>query len=289
MKHTRKWLAAALALVLALALAVPAFAAAVTWEKMAEGNSVLAPEDAYTPESAQKALDAYQKYNDAKRGSQEEKDIYNNEFRPAILALAFKAHQFTDAPHGQWYDKALDYVYSTGKMNGVGQGSFDPQGTMTRAMAVTILWRMNGEPAAKKAPGFSDVPAGQWYTGAVAWAVENKITNGVSATSFAPDTPVTREQMACFFSRMILALAGQNPDTKISEAVARPALAKQYSDAAKISTYALTHVLLCLEAEVMKGNADGTFAPQANITRAQGAQMLLNYYNTLLSNTFRKL
>lgn len=288
MRHMRKWLALALTLVLALALAVPALAVTATWERMADGNSVLAPEAAYTPESVQAALAAYQKYLDAKSGSQAEKDAYNNEFKPAILALAFKAHAFTDAPRGQWFDKALDFVASTGKMNGVAPGVFDPQGTMTRAMAVTILWRMNGSPAPKSAANFTDVPAGEWYTDAVAWAVGNNITNGTSETTFSPNAPVTREQMATFFSRMILALAGQTAP-QVPEAALRSELGKHYSDAASISSYALVHVAICLESGVMKGNADGTFAPAAPITRAQGAQMLMNYYYFLLEQTFRTL
>ena len=286
MNRMKKLLSLALALVLALALTVPALAAAATWEKMVEGNSVLAPESAYTPESVQAALTAYQHYLDAPSGSQAEKDAYINEFKPAILGLEFKPHTFNDAP-SDWYDKALNFVFTTGKMNGVGQNLFAPQGTMTRAMAVTILWRMNGEPAPKTASGFSDVPAGEWYADAVAWAVENNITNGKSESIFDPNAPVTREQMATFFSRMILALAGTTAP-QISEDALRSELGKHYSDAAGISPYALVHIAICLETGVMKGNADGTFAPQAPITRAQGAQMLLNYYNFLLSETFRK-
>ena len=157
MKHMKQALALLLTLVLALALTVPALAATATWEKMAEGNSVLAPESAYTPASVQAALTAYQHFLDAKTGSQAEKDAYNNEFKPAILALEFKPHTFSDAP-SDWYDKALNFVFSTGRMNGVGNNLFDPQGTMTRAMAVTILWRMNGEPAPKAASGFKGQP-----------------------------------------------------------------------------------------------------------------------------------
>ena len=286
MNRMKKLLSLALALVLALALTVPALAATATWDKMVEGNSVLAPESAYTPESVQAALTAYQHYLDAPSGSQAEKDAYINEFKPAILGLEFKPHTFNDAP-SDWYDKALNFVFTTGKMNGVGQNLFAPQGTMTRAMAVTILWRMNGEPAPKTASGFSDVPAGEWYADAVAWAVENNITNGKSESIFDPNAPVTREQMATFFSRMILALAGTTAP-QISEDALRSELGKHYSDAAGISPYALVHIAICLETGVMKGNADGTFAPQAPITRAQGAQMLLNYYNFLLSETFRK-
>ena len=290
MNHTRKILTLVLALVLALTMAVPAFAAAETWESMSDGNSVLAPEAAYTPASVKVAMDAYQRYSDTWDAGRKKEaiNIYNNEFKPAILALEFKAHNFTDAPRSQWYTKALDFVSATGRMNGVGGGRFDPQGTMTRAMAVTILWRMNDSPNPKTAAGFRDVPASAWYAKAVAWAVENKITTGTSSTSFDPDSPVTREQMATFFSRMMLALAGQTGGLNLTEAQLRRVLSKQYPDAAQISTYALEHVLVCLETGVMKGNADGSFAPQAPITRAQGAQMLLNYYYFLLNETFRK-
>lgn len=290
MKHTKKWLAMALALVLALALAVPVFAATETWATMSNGNSVLAPESAYTPASAQNALAIFQRYSDTWDAGRrtEALDIYYDEFKPAILGLEFKAHTFTDAPRGQWFDQALDYVCSTGKMNGVAPGVFDPQSSMTRAMAVTILWRINGEPAPKTAAGFSDVPAGQWYSAAIAWAVENKITNGTTATTFDPNGSVTREQMATFFSRMMLAVSGSSTTVPISDSAARAELNKHYSDASKISSYALGHVVMCYLSEVMKGNADGTFAPQANITRAQGAQMLRNYYLILLGNTFQE-
>ena len=286
MKHMKKWLALALALVLALALAVPAFAADLTWEDMAGDNSVLAKEDAYTPETVQKALDAFAKYCDTPDGSQEEKDAYEA-FEDAIMGLKFKAHTFTDAP-SNWWDEALNYVCSTGMMNGVAPGKFDPQGTMTRAMAVTILWRMNGEPKAQAPAGFSDVPAGLWYSDAVDWAMELKITNGKTPTTFDPNAPVTREQMAAFFSRMLLALIGEDAPV-VPEAALRSELGKHYTDAAEISSYALVHVAICLETGVMKGNANGTFAPLANITRAQGAQMLLNYYEFLVEATFLDL
>ena len=291
MKQMKKWLALMLALVLTLALAVPAFAVEVTWDTMSKGNSVLAKQDAYTPETAQKALDAFQAFQDTAEGSKEEKAAYDA-FKAAIKGLEFKAHSFTDAP-SSWYDKALNYVGATGKMNGVGQGRFDPQGTMTRAMAVTVLWRVNGSPAPKSSAGFTDVPAGQWYSDAIAWAVENKITNGKTASTFDPNSSVTREQMATFFSRMMIAKITDNDLIKqlqsVPDAQWRILLRGQYKDANQISEYALMHIGICLKSGVMKGNADGTFAPQANITRAQGAQMLLNYYDFLISESFRKV
>ena len=286
MRHRSKWLALALALVLALALAVPALAAEVTWAQMAEGNGVLAPESAYTPESVQAALTAYEHYKKAKKGSQAEKDAYNNEFKPAIKGLEFKAHTFTDAPTN-WYDKALNFVCSTGKMDGVAEGKFDPQGTLNRAMAVTILWRMNGEPAPKADSGFADIHPNDWYADAVAWAVENKITDGKTDTTFDPLGNVTRQQMASFFSRMMQALAGMS-GLNLTEAQLRAALKSIYNDVGQIDAYALEHVLICYETKVMTGSGVKLFDPLSPITRAQGAQMLMNYYYFLLDATFWK-
>ena len=302
MNYTKKWLSLVLALVLAIALAVPALAITFTWDMLKNGfdddndhhyngNPVLAEEEAYTPETVSAAVQAFQRYWDDPRHSQAEKDDYNA-FKEAIRGLEFKAHSFTDAP-SSWYDKALNYVGATGKMNGVGGGRFDPQGTMTRAMAVTILWRMNGEPAAKAAAGFKDVPANAWYAKAVAWAVEQKITTGKSAAVFDPNAPVTREQMASFFSRLLFSYVDpNNPDyvrlKNLSPTNLRAILTTYFSDADQISEYALLHVAICREIKLVRGNADGSFAPLANITRAQGAQMLLNYYQLLIEMTLKK-
>ena len=294
MRHRSKWLALALALVLTLALTVQAFALTVTWDMLKNGydykgthysgNAVLFDEKVYTPESVAKAVAAFQRYWDA--DDSKAADIYNKEFKPAILGLEFKAHTFTDAPTN-WYDKALNFVCSTGKMDGVAEGKFDPQGTLNRAMAVTILWRMNGEPAPKADSGFADIHPNDWYADAVAWAVENKITDGKTDTTFDPLGNVTRQQMASFFSRMMQALAGMS-GLNLTEAQLRAALKSIYNDVGLIDAYALEHVLICYEAKVMTGSGVKLFDPLSPITRAQGAQMLMNYYYFLLDATFRK-
>ncbi len=86
-------------------------------------------------------------------------------------------------------------------MNGTGEKTFSPGLAGTRAMIVTMLYRMEGEPEVKANTSFRDVEAGSWYADAVSWAVENNITKGVSTTEFAPKADVTREQFATFLSR----------------------------------------------------------------------------------------
>lgn len=108
---------------------------------------------------------------------------------------------FDDVPADAWYALCVADVESRGLMNGTGEGKFGPDGTLTRAMLVTILWRLAGEPDPKAAPAFTDVETGQWYTDAVAWAAENQVVLGVGNNKFAPTDPVSREQMAVIFYR----------------------------------------------------------------------------------------
>ena len=146
---------------------------------------------------------------------------------------------------------------------------------------------MNGEPAPKADSGFADIHPNDWYADAVAWAVENKITDGKTDTTFDPLGNVTRQQMASFFSRMMQALAGMS-GLNLTEAQLRAALKSIYNDVGLIDAYALEHVLICYEAKVMTGSGVKLFDPLSPITRAQGAQMLMNYYYFLLDATFRK-
>ena len=186
-----------------------------------------------------------------------------------------------------WAYDGIAFCLYTGLMNGMGNGYFQPNGTTTRAQLVTILWRMYGEPAPKADSGFADIHPNDWYADAVAWAVENKITDGKTDTTFDPLGNVTRQQMASFFSRMMQALAGMS-GLNLTEAQLRAALKSIYNDVGQIDAYALEHVLICYETKVMTGSGVKLFDPLSPITRAQGAQMLMNYYYFLLDATFRK-
>ena len=108
---------------------------------------------------------------------------------------------FLDVTKSDWFYEDVAYVYENGLMNGVGEGLFGPEATTTRAMVVTILYRLEGEPTVTGDTPFTDLVAGQYYLDAVAWASTNDIVNGVTSTTFAPNDPITREQMAAILYR----------------------------------------------------------------------------------------
>ena len=109
---------------------------------------------------------------------------------------------FSDASHGFWV-AAADWAKYTGVSAGIGGNLYDPNSTLTRAQAVTFLWRLMGEPAPSGPSGFTDVPDGTFYTDAVAWAAEEGITAGTGGGLFEPNEPVTRAQMATFLWRLV--------------------------------------------------------------------------------------
>lgn len=108
---------------------------------------------------------------------------------------------FDDVHADDWFYDDVQFVYDNDLMNGVGDGKFNPAGTTNRAMIVTVLWRLAGEPSAPGSAGFSDVPADQWYTDAVNWAAANSIVNGFENGTFGPLKAITREQVAAIFQR----------------------------------------------------------------------------------------
>ena len=110
---------------------------------------------------------------------------------------------FADVAEGAWYYDDVAYAYAAGLMDGVSATEFNPNGTMTRAMLVTILWRLEGEPVVNYLMPFADVAEGAWYAEAVRWAASEGVVEGVSDTAFAPDDTVTREQLAAILARFM--------------------------------------------------------------------------------------
>ena len=150
-------------------------------------------------------------------------------------------------------------------MQGVSSTAFAPDGTTTRAMIVTILYRLEGSPAAGPAP-FSDVAANAWYAAPVRWAASHGIVSGVSATAFSPDAPITREQLAAILSRYA---AWKGLDVTGGKDLSA------YRDAGDISPYARTSLAWANAAGLITGRDKTTLAPRGTATRAEAATILM--------------
>lgn len=174
------------------------------------------------------------------------------------------AMTFADVAEGAWYYDAVSYVYANGLMDGVSASEFAPDTTLTRAMLVTILWRMEGEPVVNYLMPFTDVDGGAWYAEAVRWAASEGIVTGVSDTSFAPNAEITREQLAAILHRY----AGE-PATAANLA--------GYADGASVSAYAVDAMSWCVEHDIITGTTATTLEPQGTATRAQAAAMLMRF------------
>lgn len=174
--------------------------------------------------------------------------------------------KFSDVQAKSWYAKGVNFCTNAGLMNGVSAASFAPQNKMTRAMLVRVLYNLSGSKCASY--GFTDVPAGKWYTDAVNWAAANGIVNGVSATSFAPDAPVTREQMVTILHRY----ASQFGSMK-----GKADALNGFEDAGKVSKYAKDAMCWAISAGIVNGKTKTTVDPQGQATRAEIATILLRF------------
>ena len=168
------------------------------------------------------------------------------------------------------YHEGVDYALTNGLMNGVGGGKFEPDGQLTRAQLVTVLYRAAGEPdTGKQVNPFTDVADDAWYTKAVIWAANNGIVNGVAKNTFAPDDSITREQIAAMLYRYAGAKAVK--EDKLSA----------FPDAAKVSDWAKEALNWAVAGGLINGVADAngtaSLEPQATATRAQIATILMRW------------
>lgn len=172
---------------------------------------------------------------------------------------------FSDVRIADWFYNDVKYVYEKGMMAGTAADVFAPNATTTRAMIVTILYRLEGSPAVTGTNAFADVPAGQWYTDAVNWAAANQIVKGTSATTFAPNDSITREQMAAILYRYAQ-YKGYD--------VTKKADLSGYSDNGQVSAYAKDALAWANAAKLINGVTNTTLVPQGNATRAQVSAIL---------------
>lgn len=174
---------------------------------------------------------------------------------------------FADVDSGAWYWEAVAYAYHNGLMNGTGPRTFSPEATTTRGMIVTILYRLEGSPAASLSR-FRDVPEGQYYSNAVAWAAANGVVEGYSDGRFGPDDPITREQMAVVLSRYA-GYKGYSTGARVSLSA--------YGDAGDVSPYALEAMQWARAEGLITGTDANLLLPGGSAKRAQIAAILMRF------------
>lgn len=197
----------------------------------------------------------------------EENNKENEEATDEPINENVEVQKFTDVSENDWFGSAVEEMSRRKIMQGVSESEFSPHTTVTRAMLVTMLYRMAQEPEAKTSP-FADVVGGSYYENAVSWAHENKIVNGVSETEFAPDVEISREQLAAIMYRYAQ-YTGDNAELS-GEATG-------FEDAAEISDWAKTAVDWAQSVGLINGVSKFEFAPKNAATRAQTAVIFVRF------------
>ena len=213
------------------------------------------------------------------------KDIGNNKYTFTMPSGAVKIAAefveetpvstlpFDDVAATAWYYDAVEYVYDNGLMNGTASDTFAPNATLTRGMLATVLWRMEGSPVVNYALPFEDVSGDQWYTEAIRWAASVGVVNGTSATTYAPNANITREQLATMLYRYAAYKSGS---------VSTSASLSGFTDAGSVSDYAADAMEWAVAEEIIGGMTSTTLVPQGSATRAQTATMLMRYCENVL-------
>ncbi|MBQ7474484.1 MAG: S-layer homology domain-containing protein [Clostridia bacterium] len=181
---------------------------------------------------------------------------------------ASAARLFKDVEAGRWSEEYIGYAVDKGYLKGVGGGLFDPEGTTTRAMVVTVLWRIEGEPETAFRADFRDVKESEWYAVPVIWAKDSGVVLGVSATEFDPDGEITREQLAAMLFRY---------SSHKDYAVSGRADLSVYTDAPRISDWAADALSWAVSAGLVKGVTAKTVEPGGPATREQLATILKRF------------
>lgn len=176
---------------------------------------------------------------------------------------------FKDVSSSDWFYDEVQYVYQKNLMNGTGTSSFSPRDTLTRAMLVTILYRIEGEPSVSYSGKFSDVPSGRWYSKAVEWAAAQGIVGGYSNGKFGPEDSVTREQLAAILYRY----AGKTKGFDVSAS----ASLSGYTDSAKVSAYAQSAVKWAIATNLLLPTS-GKLNAGADATRAEVAVAVARFH-----------
>lgn len=194
-------------------------------------------------------------------------------FMPVVSINVYKqknAANMSDVVHGKWYYNSISAMLSTGLMAGTSETEFSPDSAVTRGMFVAILYRYAGSPFCESEVPFTDVASDAYYADAVAWAYDNDITCGITATEFAPNDYITREQMAAMIVSFADVVGYELPyaDGKTI-----------FADDGSISDYANASIYRLVKAGIVKGVGNNKFAPKSTATRAETAQIIYQLQN----------
>ena len=179
-------------------------------------------------------------------------------------------HEMSDVPLDAWYHDVVDTAVDCGWMNGTGNSQFTPQGTTTRGMLATVLYRMAGSPKAPKST-FADVESSMYYADAVTWAAENGIVTGLDATTYAPAHSITREQLAAMLYRM----AQHNGQASAGSAD----VLNDFADRNAVHDWAKDAMCWAIENGLITGKGNAVLDPTGTATRAEVAAMLTRFHN----------
>ena len=180
---------------------------------------------------------------------------------------------YSDLEQDAWYIPGINYVLYNDIMNGVTSTHFEPATTATRGMIVTLLYRLEGQPALGSAHSqFRDVPNSAWFAPAITWATEQKLVEGYYNRTFGPDDPITREQLATILYRYAT-YKGLNPTGTAN--------LQQFGDAAKINTWAEPAMNWAVSNGLMDGMGNGLLEPDGNTSRAQVATLFMRYMQNI--------
>lgn len=196
--------------------------------------------------------------------------------RCRVTVLEGSAPHYEDVPEDAWYYEAVQYTSEHGLFQGITETKFGPHITMTRGMLVTVLYRLEGEPAVDgQTQPFTDVDAGRYYGDAITWAANSGVVSGVTDTRFAPEAAVTREQMVTVLYRYA-GLEGADVTAKAD--------LESFPDHDQVKPYARDAFSWAVGAGIIQGNSNGgvtTLSPRNSATRAQVAAVLMRYLEQL--------
>lgn len=246
-----------IALILALTLSTTAFA--VTYDTIESTHGT----------HANPGLTVYTYSVDGKTITEEKPEVIN------VCPMS----KFTDLKAANWSHEGIDYVLSHGYMVGTTDTKFEPDGSMTRAMIVTVLYRVAGDTgvATSKAGSvpFTDVQNGRWYTDAIKWAYANGIVKGMNEKTFAPDVSVSREQITLFICRFAKFIG--------DDVTAKGDISK-FKDVSTLSAESRSAVSWAVGKGILKGFGNGKIGPKDTATRAQFAVMLQRWMDGRCEN-----